>query len=146
MSQKQTTRTEYIPTKPVVTPLPPAPTPLPPAPAVLPTPPLPPPAAEPAKPAAGSNTVSRQNSNTSSDNGSVAMRDHGNQRPAPGNRESNREPVGPTQELFLSNKVYFHFIMKKRIKIFQKYVLSFEHQQQSQNISIIFNKYIILCI
>ncbi|XP_071358825.1 epidermal growth factor receptor kinase substrate 8a isoform X2 [Trachinotus anak] len=93
--QKQTTRTDYIPTKPVATPMPPAPTPPLPAPARLPTPPLPPPAAEPAKPAAASSsTVSRQNSSTSSDNGSVAMRDHTNQRPAAFNRrKSNMEEV-----------------------------------------------------
>ncbi|XP_056223617.1 epidermal growth factor receptor kinase substrate 8a isoform X3 [Seriola aureovittata] len=94
--QKQTTRTDFIPSKPVVTPMPPAPTPPPPAPARLPTPPLPPPAAEPTKPAAtsSSSTVSRQNSTTSSDNGSVAMREHNNQRPAPFNRrKSNMEEV-----------------------------------------------------
>ncbi|XP_040008463.1 epidermal growth factor receptor kinase substrate 8a isoform X4 [Xiphias gladius] len=86
--QKQTTRTDYIPGKPLVTPMPLAPTPPPPAPARLPTPPLPP-------PAAGSiGTVSRQNSTASSDNGSVTMRDHGNQRPAPANRrKSNMEEV-----------------------------------------------------
>ncbi|XP_022611545.1 epidermal growth factor receptor kinase substrate 8 [Seriola dumerili] len=96
--QKQTTRTDFIPSKPVVTPMPPAPTPPPPAPARLPTPPLPPPAAEPTKPPAtatsSSSTVSRQNSTTSSDNGSVAMREHNNQRPAPFNRrKSNMEEV-----------------------------------------------------
>uniref|UniRef100_A0A3B4UG51 EGFR pathway substrate 8a, signaling adaptor n=1 Tax=Seriola dumerili TaxID=41447 RepID=A0A3B4UG51_SERDU len=94
----QTTRTDFIPSKPVVTPMPPAPTPPPPAPARLPTPPLPPPAAEPTKPPAtatsSSSTVSRQNSTTSSDNGSVAMREHNNQRPAPFNRrKSNMEEV-----------------------------------------------------
>ncbi|XP_018530407.2 LOW QUALITY PROTEIN: epidermal growth factor receptor kinase substrate 8a [Lates calcarifer] len=96
--QKQTTRTDpqYVPSKPAATPMPPAPTPPPPAPARLPTPPLPPPAVEPAKPAAASssNAVSRQNSNTSSDNGSVAMRDHSSQKPAPVNRrKSNMEEV-----------------------------------------------------
>ncbi|XP_026182739.1 epidermal growth factor receptor kinase substrate 8a [Mastacembelus armatus] len=86
--QKQTTRNDYIPSKPVATPIPPAPTPPPPAPARLPTPPLPPPAAEPAKPVGGSSAVSRQNSTTSSDNGSVAT------RPAPVNRrKSNMEEV-----------------------------------------------------
>uniref|UniRef100_A0AAX7T7A8 Epidermal growth factor receptor kinase substrate 8-like protein 1 n=1 Tax=Astatotilapia calliptera TaxID=8154 RepID=A0AAX7T7A8_ASTCA len=61
-------------TQPVATPMPPAPAPVPPAPAParVPTPPLPPPAAEPTKLAAGSSTVSRQNSNASSDMGSVA--------------------------------------------------------------------------
>ncbi|XP_041819933.1 epidermal growth factor receptor kinase substrate 8a [Chelmon rostratus] len=94
LNEKQTSRTDYIPSKPVVTPMPPAPTPPPLAPTRLPTPPLPPPAAEPAKPAACSGTVSRQNSTTSSDNGSVAMRDHSNQRPAPFNRrKSNMEEV-----------------------------------------------------
>ncbi|XP_046878517.1 epidermal growth factor receptor kinase substrate 8a isoform X2 [Hypomesus transpacificus] len=94
--QKQT-RTDHV-TKPAATPMPPAPAPPPPAPAPapaparLPTPPLPPPAAEPPRPAAS--TVSRQNSNTSSDNGSVTMRDHPNQRPLPGNRrKSNMEEV-----------------------------------------------------
>lgn len=92
--QKQTSRTDFIPSKPVVTPMPPAPTPPPPAPARLPTPPLPPPAAEPTRPAACAGTVSRQNSTTSSDNGSVAMRDHSNQKAAPANRrKSNMEEV-----------------------------------------------------
>ncbi|KAM9334975.1 epidermal growth factor receptor kinase substrate 8a [Symphorus nematophorus] len=95
LNEKQTTRTDFVPSKPVVTPMPPAPTPPPPAPAArLPTPPLPPPAAEPAKAAGGGNAVSRQNSTTSSDNGSVAMREHGNQRPPPANRrKSNMEEV-----------------------------------------------------
>ncbi|XP_070785125.1 epidermal growth factor receptor kinase substrate 8a isoform X2 [Enoplosus armatus] len=93
LNEKQTTKTDFIPSKPVVTPMPPAPTPPPPAPARLPTPPLPPPVAEPPKPAASS-TVSRQNSTTSSEAGSVAMRDHTNQRPAPVNRrKSNMEEV-----------------------------------------------------
>uniref|UniRef100_A0AAX7TXY7 Epidermal growth factor receptor kinase substrate 8-like protein 1 n=1 Tax=Astatotilapia calliptera TaxID=8154 RepID=A0AAX7TXY7_ASTCA len=66
--------TEFVPSQPVATPMPPAPAPVPPAPAParVPTPPLPPPAAEPTKLAAGSSTVSRQNSNASSDMGSVA--------------------------------------------------------------------------
>ncbi|XP_076016184.1 epidermal growth factor receptor kinase substrate 8a isoform X2 [Genypterus blacodes] len=98
--QKQTTRTDFISSKAVATPVPVTPvpvtpvpvTPMPPPPARLPTPPLPPPAAEPAKPAASS-MVSRQNSTTSSDNGSVAMREH-NQRPPPANRrKSNMEEV-----------------------------------------------------
>ncbi|XP_070848398.1 epidermal growth factor receptor kinase substrate 8a isoform X7 [Chaetodon trifascialis] len=91
LNEKQTSRTDFIPSKPVVTPMPPAPTPPPPAPARLPTPPLPPPAAEPA---ACSGSVSRQNSTTSSDNGSVAMRDHSSQKAAPANRrKSNMEEV-----------------------------------------------------
>ncbi|XP_042259003.1 epidermal growth factor receptor kinase substrate 8a isoform X2 [Thunnus maccoyii] len=91
---EQTTRTDFIPSKPAATPMPPAPMPPPPAPARLPTPPLPPPAAEPARPVTSSGSVSRQNSTTSSDNGSVAMRDHNNQRPAPVNRrKSNMEEV-----------------------------------------------------
>ncbi|KAM4615227.1 epidermal growth factor receptor kinase substrate 8a isoform 2-T2 [Polymixia lowei] len=91
--QKQTTKTDYVPSKPAATPLPPAPVPPPPAPARLPTPPLPPPAAEPPKPVGGG-VVSRQNSTTSSDNGSVTMREHGNQRPLPVNRrKSNMEEV-----------------------------------------------------
>ncbi|XP_047192393.1 epidermal growth factor receptor kinase substrate 8a isoform X4 [Scophthalmus maximus] len=73
---------------PAPTPPPPAPTPPPPAPVRLPTPPLPPPAPEPAK------LVLRQHSITSSEQGSVAMRDHDNQRPAPFNRrKSNMEEV-----------------------------------------------------
>lgn len=82
--QKQTTRTEFVPSKPVATPMPPAPAPVPPAPAParVPTPPLPPPAAEPTKLAASSSTVSRQNSNASSDMGSVAMREQNSQKPA----------------------------------------------------------------
>ncbi|KAK2859249.1 hypothetical protein Q5P01_003869 [Channa striata] len=94
LNEKQTTRTDYIPAKPVVTPVPPAPTPPPPAPTRLPTPPLPPPAVEPAKLAAGSSTVSRQNSTTSSDNGSIATRDQSGHRSVPANRrKSNMEEV-----------------------------------------------------
>uniref|UniRef100_A0A665VD82 Epidermal growth factor receptor pathway substrate 8a n=1 Tax=Echeneis naucrates TaxID=173247 RepID=A0A665VD82_ECHNA len=84
----QNTRTDYVPSKPVAMPMPPTPTPPPPAPVRLPTPPLPPPTAEPAKQTAtNSSSVSRQNSTTSSDNGSVVLREHANQRPAPFNRE-----------------------------------------------------------
>uniref|UniRef100_A0AAQ5ZR62 Epidermal growth factor receptor kinase substrate 8-like protein 1 n=1 Tax=Amphiprion ocellaris TaxID=80972 RepID=A0AAQ5ZR62_AMPOC len=54
--QKQTTRTDFLPSKPAATPMPPAPAP-PPAPAMPPMPPLPPPAAEPTK-------ITRKNSNT----------------------------------------------------------------------------------
>ncbi|XP_065807282.1 epidermal growth factor receptor kinase substrate 8a isoform X3 [Labrus bergylta] len=96
LNEKQTSRTDLVPSKPVVTPMPPAPTPPPPAPALarLPTPPLPPPAVEPPKMAASSSTVSRQNSNASSDNGSVAMRENNKQRPANANRrKSNMEEV-----------------------------------------------------
>lgn len=85
--QKQTPRTDFIPSKPVVTPMPPAPTPPPPAPARLPTPPLPPPIAS------SSSAFSRKNSTTSSDNGSVAMREN-NQKPPPVHRrKSNMEEV-----------------------------------------------------
>ncbi|TDG96454.1 hypothetical protein EPR50_G00228450 [Perca flavescens] len=94
--QKQTTRTDYIASKPVATPMPPPPAPTPPplAPTRLPTPPLPPPAPpEPARPATGS-AVSRQNSTASSDVGSVAMRENSNQRLPPANRrKSNMEEV-----------------------------------------------------
>uniref|UniRef100_A0A665VCX2 Epidermal growth factor receptor pathway substrate 8a n=1 Tax=Echeneis naucrates TaxID=173247 RepID=A0A665VCX2_ECHNA len=91
----QNTRTDYVPSKPVAMPMPPTPTPPPPAPVRLPTPPLPPPTAEPAKQTAtNSSSVSRQNSTTSSDNGSVVLREHANQRPAPFNRrKSNMEEV-----------------------------------------------------
>uniref|UniRef100_A0A8D3AFW8 Epidermal growth factor receptor kinase substrate 8-like protein 1 n=1 Tax=Scophthalmus maximus TaxID=52904 RepID=A0A8D3AFW8_SCOMX len=78
---------------PAPTPPPPAPTPPPPAPVRLPTPPLPPPAPEPAK------LVLRQHSITSSEQGSVAMRDHDNQRPAPFNRESEVQHGGGPDEL-----------------------------------------------
>uniref|UniRef100_A0A3Q1FKK1 Epidermal growth factor receptor kinase substrate 8-like protein 1 n=1 Tax=Acanthochromis polyacanthus TaxID=80966 RepID=A0A3Q1FKK1_9TELE len=64
--QKQTTRTDFLPSKPAATPMPPAP---PPAPAMPPSPPLPPPATDHAK-------IIRKNSNTSSDNSSVAMREN----------------------------------------------------------------------
>ncbi|XP_074482067.1 epidermal growth factor receptor kinase substrate 8a isoform X2 [Sebastes fasciatus] len=87
LNEKQTPRTDFIPSKPVVTPMPPAPTPPPPAPARLPTPPLPPPIAS------SSSAFSRKNSTTSSDNGSVAMRDN-NQKPPPVHRrKSNMEEV-----------------------------------------------------
>ncbi|CAI5636692.1 unnamed protein product [Oreochromis niloticus] len=96
--QKQTTRTEFVPSKPVATPMPPAPAPVPPAPAParVPTPPLPPPAAEPAKLGGSSSAVSRQNSNASSDMGSVAMREQNSQKPAvaaASRRKSNMEEV-----------------------------------------------------
>ncbi|XP_039457120.1 epidermal growth factor receptor kinase substrate 8a isoform X3 [Oreochromis aureus] len=96
--QKQTTRTEFVPSKPVATPMPPAPAPVPPAPAParVPTPPLPPPAAEPAKPGGSSSAVSRQNSNASSDMGSVAMREQNSHKPAvaaASRRKSNMEEV-----------------------------------------------------
>uniref|UniRef100_A0A3Q0RV95 EGFR pathway substrate 8a, signaling adaptor n=1 Tax=Amphilophus citrinellus TaxID=61819 RepID=A0A3Q0RV95_AMPCI len=87
---------QIIPSKPAATPIPAAPAPVPPAPvpARLPTPPLPPPAVEPTKPAGGSVALSRQNSNTSNDTGSVAMREQNNQKPAAaGRRKSNMEEV-----------------------------------------------------
>ncbi|XP_068611260.1 epidermal growth factor receptor kinase substrate 8a [Brachionichthys hirsutus] len=91
LNEKQS-RSDHTPSRPVVNATPP-----PSAPARLPTPPLPPPAAQPAQPPPGSSTVSRQNSNASSDNGSLAMRDHGNhgnQRPLNANRrKSNMEEV-----------------------------------------------------
>ncbi|XP_030576434.1 epidermal growth factor receptor kinase substrate 8a isoform X2 [Archocentrus centrarchus] len=93
LNEKQSTRTEIIPSKPAATPIPAAPAPVPPAPvpARLPTPPLPPPAVEPA---GGSVALSRQNSNTSNDMGSVAMREPNNQKPAAaGRRKSNMEEV-----------------------------------------------------
>uniref|UniRef100_A0AAQ4REE9 Epidermal growth factor receptor kinase substrate 8-like protein 1 n=1 Tax=Gasterosteus aculeatus aculeatus TaxID=481459 RepID=A0AAQ4REE9_GASAC len=77
--QKQTTRTDPVPDKPLVTPMPPPPTPPPPAPARLPTPPLPPPA-----------TVSRQNSTTSSESGGRSRCFHA---PLPAGRKSNMEEV-----------------------------------------------------
>ncbi|XP_028249991.1 epidermal growth factor receptor kinase substrate 8a isoform X2 [Parambassis ranga] len=96
--QKQTTRTDFLPSKPTATPMPPAPMPPPPAPTRLPTPPLPPPASEPPKPAAvpgsSSSAISRQNSTTSSDTGGVPMRDHSSQKPAVASRrKSNMEEV-----------------------------------------------------
>uniref|UniRef100_A0A3Q3IX45 Epidermal growth factor receptor kinase substrate 8-like protein 1 n=1 Tax=Monopterus albus TaxID=43700 RepID=A0A3Q3IX45_MONAL len=79
--QKQSTRTDHIPSKPGAAPMPPAPV-------RVPTPPLPPPAAEPARPA----PISRQNSITS--NGSVATRDHNSQGPVVvDRRKSNMEEV-----------------------------------------------------
>lgn len=93
-----------------------APTLPPAAPAPLPTPPLPPPATEPARPAPGSATVSRQNSNTSSDTGSVAMRDHANQKPALANRESSNGRMwsfslsSQTGLLTVTGFIFSHFI------------------------------------
>ncbi|XP_034019809.1 LOW QUALITY PROTEIN: epidermal growth factor receptor kinase substrate 8a [Thalassophryne amazonica] len=69
LNEKQTTRTEILPGKPVATPTPP--TPPSPAPTRLPTAAAPPPASEPAN----STAVSRHNSVTSSDNGGVAARE-----------------------------------------------------------------------
>uniref|UniRef100_A0A3P8UGZ4 EGFR pathway substrate 8a, signaling adaptor n=1 Tax=Amphiprion percula TaxID=161767 RepID=A0A3P8UGZ4_AMPPE len=83
--QKQTTRTDFLPSKPAATPMPPAPAP-PPAPAMPPTPPLPPPAAEPTK-------ITRKNSNTSSDNSSVTLRENSGQKPAVSRRKSNMEEI-----------------------------------------------------
>uniref|UniRef100_A0AAQ6A3C4 SH3 domain-containing protein n=1 Tax=Amphiprion ocellaris TaxID=80972 RepID=A0AAQ6A3C4_AMPOC len=84
--QKQTTRTDFLPSKPAATPMPPAPAP-PPAPAMPPMPPLPPPAAEPTK-------ITRKNSNTSSDNSiakglNLCFLDV----PPPAGRKSNMEEV-----------------------------------------------------
>uniref|UniRef100_A0A3P8UVJ7 EGFR pathway substrate 8a, signaling adaptor n=1 Tax=Cynoglossus semilaevis TaxID=244447 RepID=A0A3P8UVJ7_CYNSE len=77
----QVRETDLIQSRAATTPT----SPSPPAPARLPTPPLPPPAAEPAKPTAGGNSaISRQNSSTSSDQGTVTMRDR---------RKSNMEEV-----------------------------------------------------
>ncbi|XP_024913607.1 epidermal growth factor receptor kinase substrate 8a isoform X2 [Cynoglossus semilaevis] len=89
--QKQTSRTDLIQSRAATTPT----SPSPPAPARLPTPPLPPPAAEPAKPTAGGNSaISRQNSSTSSDQGTVTMRDRNNQNlPTSNRRKSNMEEV-----------------------------------------------------
>ncbi|XP_072233543.1 epidermal growth factor receptor kinase substrate 8a isoform X1 [Leuresthes tenuis] len=92
--KKQTSKTDPLPAKPAAAPVPLPPTPPPPAPARLPTPPLPPPIPEPAKPAAGSSSISRQNSSTSSDAGSVVTRERSNQNPAAGGRrKSNMEEV-----------------------------------------------------
>ncbi|KAJ8373476.1 hypothetical protein SKAU_G00040560 [Synaphobranchus kaupii] len=94
--QKQ--RSDYVP-KPMGSPMPPAPMPPPapaPAPVRLPTPPLPPAATPPsaAEPWASPTNVSRQNSSNSSDAGSVTMREHQKERPAPVNRrKSNMEEV-----------------------------------------------------
>ncbi|XP_077957001.1 epidermal growth factor receptor kinase substrate 8a isoform X3 [Gasterosteus aculeatus] len=82
LNEKQTTRTDPVPDKPLVTPMPPPPTPPPPAPARLPTPPLPPPA-----------TVSRQNSTTSSESGGVAMRDHRGQKDQKDQKDQRPPPV-----------------------------------------------------
>ncbi|RVE56673.1 hypothetical protein OJAV_G00222970 [Oryzias javanicus] len=87
--QKQTTRTDPLPTKAAPTPVPPVPTPPPPA--GIPTPPLPPPASEPARPPL--NTHSRHNSSASSEAGAAAaMREQSEQKPA-GRRKSNMEEV-----------------------------------------------------
>ncbi|XP_024143276.1 epidermal growth factor receptor kinase substrate 8a isoform X2 [Oryzias melastigma] len=89
--QKQTTRTDPLPTKAAPTPVPPVPTPPPPAPAGIPTPPLPPPASEPARPPL--NSHSRHNSSASSEVGAgAAMREQSEQKPA-GRRKSNMEEV-----------------------------------------------------
>ncbi|XP_053717643.1 epidermal growth factor receptor kinase substrate 8a isoform X3 [Synchiropus splendidus] len=95
LNQKQTTRSDPFPAKPAATPMPPVPTPPPSGPARLPTPPLPPPAAEPVKqPNNSVSTISRQNSTTSSDVTSVAMRENNNPKPALANRrKSNMEEV-----------------------------------------------------
>ncbi|XP_054862428.1 epidermal growth factor receptor kinase substrate 8a isoform X3 [Amphiprion ocellaris] len=85
LNEKQTTRTDFLPSKPAATPMPPAPAP-PPAPAMPPMPPLPPPAAEPTK-------ITRKNSNTSSDNSSVTLRENSGQKPAVSRRKSNMEEV-----------------------------------------------------
>ncbi|XP_041833476.1 epidermal growth factor receptor kinase substrate 8a isoform X4 [Melanotaenia boesemani] len=91
--QKQTIKTDPLPSKPAAASIPLAPTPPPPAPVRLPTPPLPPPATEPSKPAAGS-TINRHNSNTSSNAGSAAMKEQSIQKPAAGGRrKSNMEEV-----------------------------------------------------
>ncbi|XP_059181664.1 epidermal growth factor receptor kinase substrate 8-like [Centropristis striata] len=93
--QKQTTRTDYVSSKPLAAATPPPPTPPPPAPAArLPTPPLPPPATatatmEPAKPPGAA--VGRHDSSTSSD--SVALRESSQRAPPTSRRKSNMEEV-----------------------------------------------------
>lgn len=89
--QKQNTRADHIPGKPVVTPVPPTPTSPPPAPIGLPTPPVPPPQKDTPKPTSCSSTVSRHNSTTSSD--SVTMREHNTQAAPVNRRKSNMEEV-----------------------------------------------------
>ncbi|KAF5907935.1 epidermal growth factor receptor kinase substrate 8 isoform X8, partial [Clarias magur] len=91
--QKQ--RTDYVP-KPGIMSIPPAPTPPPPAPApVLPTYPLPPVApAPPEQHGSSPSNVSRQSSSTSSDNGSITMREPKEPSVTPANRrKSNMEEV-----------------------------------------------------
>ncbi|XP_061815672.1 epidermal growth factor receptor kinase substrate 8a isoform X1 [Nerophis lumbriciformis] len=86
LNEKQTTKTDHLSSKPAATPMPSAPTPPPPDLAMLPTPPLPPPPAiEAAKPAI--------DSTTSSEDGSVAVRDHRNKSVLANRRKSNMEEV-----------------------------------------------------
>ncbi|XP_060745823.1 epidermal growth factor receptor kinase substrate 8a isoform X3 [Tachysurus vachellii] len=90
--QKQ--KTDYVP-KPGTSSIPPAPTPLPPAPA-LPTYSLPPSAPAPVEHHGNSpSNVSRQSSSTSSDNGSITMREQKEHSVTPANpgRKSNMEEV-----------------------------------------------------
>ncbi|XP_047660017.1 epidermal growth factor receptor kinase substrate 8a isoform X5 [Tachysurus fulvidraco] len=89
--QKQ--KTDYVP-KPGTPSIPPAPTPLPPAPA-LPTYSLPPSTPAPLEHRGNSpSNVSRQSSSTSSDNGSITMREQKEHSVTPANRrKSNMEEV-----------------------------------------------------
>ncbi|XP_058273690.1 epidermal growth factor receptor kinase substrate 8a isoform X1 [Hemibagrus wyckioides] len=90
--QKQ--RTDYVPKPGIMTSIPPAPTPPPPAPA-LPTYSLPPSAPAPIEHHGNSpSNVSRQSSSTSSDNGSITMREQKEHSVTPANRrKSNMEEV-----------------------------------------------------
>ncbi|XP_053364607.1 epidermal growth factor receptor kinase substrate 8a isoform X2 [Clarias gariepinus] len=93
LNEKQ--RTDYVP-KPGIMSIPPAPTPPPPAPApMLPTYPLPPSAPAPPEHHGNSpSNVSRQSSSTSSDNGSITMREPKEPGVTPANRrKSNMEEV-----------------------------------------------------
>lgn len=82
--QKQ--RTDYVPKPGIMSSIPPAPTPPPPAPA-LPTYSLPPSAPAPIEHHGNSpSNVSRQSSSTSSDNGSITMREQKEHSVTPANR------------------------------------------------------------
>ncbi|XP_047431713.1 LOW QUALITY PROTEIN: epidermal growth factor receptor kinase substrate 8a [Mugil cephalus] len=95
LNEKQTTRPDFLPTRPTVTPMPPAPTQPPPRPPPkaplpttrLPTPPQPPPAEEPSKPAVFSREA------TPTEAAGVSMREHGPQRPDAIRRKSNMDEV-----------------------------------------------------
>ncbi|XP_061570175.1 epidermal growth factor receptor kinase substrate 8-like isoform X1 [Cololabis saira] len=95
LNEKQITRPDPLPSKPVATPMPPAPPPAPPVQARLPTPPLPPPPPTPPfKPTSSIRTVSRQSSITSSEaDSSSAAREPVHQKPDAGRRKSNMEDV-----------------------------------------------------
>ncbi|XP_037551540.1 epidermal growth factor receptor kinase substrate 8a [Nematolebias whitei] len=93
LNEKQTTKSDPLPSKPTASPVAEVLTPPPPAPLSLPTPPLPPPAVEPVQPGGGSVAASRQNGSPTHESGRSAAKEPSGRRDAAGRRKSNMEEV-----------------------------------------------------